>query len=382
MTHVVLGRAARGYVLGRAARGYVLGRRFAAGMLLLLGALPSAAQDKPKKEKKPKDSTEAAKPFVPSPLFTAQTPVEFTLTGSYSKIKKERTGDANYYAGSVSYKGDDGAVVTVPVRLRARGIWRRKNCDVPPVLMNFSKDSTKKTLFAKLDRARLTFPCRFNADWEQYVLQEYELYRVQRILTPLSFDVRLAHVTFVDQDKKDTLGTWWSFLSEQDDVFAERVGAKLVTTQGANPADLERYESAFFGVFQYFVGNSDYSIRALHNVVLIMKNNEYVPVARDYDFGGAVNTRYAKPDPRLRITSVTQRLMRGYCTEPEQYEKVFALFKAKKDSIYALYSDPLSSALKPNTTKYTLKYFDEFYDVINDPKKAKKEIVSACLGGG
>ena len=365
-------------VFGRAARGSVPGRRFAAAILLLLGALPLAAQDQPKKEKKPKDST-AAKPYSPPPLFTAETPIEFTLVGSWGKIKKERTGEATYFPGTVSYQGE-GGTVTVPVRLRARGIWRRKNCEVPPVLMNFTKDSTKKTQFARIDRLRLTFPCRFNADWEQYVLQEFELYRVQRVLTPYSFDVRLARVTFVDQDKKDTLGTWWSFLSEQDDVFAERNGARLITEQGAGPSDLERYESAFFGVFQYFVANSDYSVRALHNVVLIMKNNEYVPVARDYDFGGAVDTRYAKPDPRLRITSVTDRLMRGYCTEPEQYEKVFALFRAKKDTIYGLYADPLSAALKPNVVKKTLKYFDDFYEVINDPKRAKKEIVAACLG--
>jgi hypothetical protein len=351
-------------------------------LLALVLAAPLAAQQKPAKApKKPKDSTEAAKPYSPPPLFAAQAPIEFTLVGSYNKLKKERTGEAHYYPGTVSYKGDDGAAVSVPVRLRARGIWRRKNCDVPPILMNFSKDSTKKTLFARLDRARLTFPCRFNADWEQYVLQEYQLYRVQRVLDQFSFDVRLARVTFIDQDKKDTLGTWWTFLSEQDDVFAERLGARLITEQGANPADLDRYESAFFGVFQYFVANSDFSIRALHNVVLVFKNDNYVPVARDYDFGGAVDTRYAKPDPRLPIRSVTDRLMRGYCTEEEQYNKVFALFKAKKDTIYGLYADPLSSALKPAVVKKTLKFFDEFYDVINDPKRAKKEITSACLGG-
>ena len=347
----------------------VLGRRGAADLLLLLVAAPLLAQDSTAKE---------PKPYNTPPMFEAETPIEITISGSYGKIKKERTGTATYYPGSVSYKGDSGTV-TVPVRLRARGIWRRKNCEVPPILLNFQKDSTKKTLLARLDVARLTFPCRFNADWEQYVLQEYNLYRVQRVLTPWSFNVRLARVTLVDSDKKDTLGTWWSFLSEQDDVFAERNGAKLITEQGASAADLERYELAFFGVFQYFVANSDYSVRALHNVVLVMKNNEYIPVARDYDFSGAVNTRYATADPRLGIRSVTNRLMRGYCTEPEQYAKAFEVFRAKKDAIYGLYSDPLSAALKPNVVKSTLKYFDEFYETINDPKRAQRDIVGACL---
>ena len=361
-------------VLGRRfAVDHVLGRGVAAGALSLLLASPLAAQDAAKDTVK--------KPYSPPPLFESEKPIEFTLVGPYGKIRRERTGEAHYYPGTVSYKADTGTgMVTVPVRLRARGIWRRKNCEIPPILMNFTKDSTKKTLFAKLDRARLTFPCKLNADYEQYVLQEFNLYRVQRVLTPLSFNVRLAKVTFIDAEKKDTAGVWWSFLSEQDDVFAERSGAKLITTKGAGPDDLNTYESAFFGVFQYFVANADYSIRELHNVVLIFKNMEYIPVARDYDFGGAVNARYAKPPEVLRIRAVTERIMRGYCVPAEEYERVFKLFRDKKDAMYALYSDALSAGLKPDVVKQTLKYFDEFYAVINDPRKAQREITKGCLG--
>jgi hypothetical protein len=341
--------------------------------MLLLAAAPVLAQEAAK------DTTKPKKPYEPAPLFMKSEPIEFTLVGNYGKIKREKTGTANYYVGEIFYKGDTG-MVRVPARLRARGIWRRKNCEIPPLLINFQKDSTKKTEFAKLDRARLTFPCRHNEAHEQYVLQEYNLYRVQRVLTNYSFDVRLAKITYVDSEKKDTVGTFWSFLSEQDDIFAERNGATLVTQQGASPADLERYESAFFGVFQYFVANSDYSIRALHNVVLVMKNNEYVPVARDFDFGGAVNARYARPPEQLKLRSVTERIMRGYCSEPDEYEKVFKLFRDKKDAIWGIYSDPLSAAMKPDVVSSTLKYFDEFYRTINDPRSAQRDIVKACLG--
>mgnify|MGYP001597091958 FL=1 len=137
---------------------------------------------------------------------------------------------------------------------------------------------------------------------------------------------------------------------------------------------------AFVGVFQYFVGNADYSIRALHNIVLVTKNMECFPVARDFDFSGAVNSRYAKPPEILKLRSVTERIMRGYCAPAEEYEKVFALFRAKKDAIYGVYSDSLATALRPNVVKETLKFFDEFYAVINDPRKAKREIVESCLG--
>ena len=37
------------------------------------------------------------------------------------------------------------------------------------------------------------------ADYEQYVLQEYNLYRVQRLLTPLSFEVRQKLAKLADE---------------------------------------------------------------------------------------------------------------------------------------------------------------------------------------
>ena len=65
------------------------------------------------------------------------------------------------------------------------------------------------------------------------------------------------------------------------------------------------------------------------------------------------------------------RLYRGYCVPTEDIPKVFALFNAKKDSIYALYHDPIGKLLPPDIVDETLKYFDEFYKTINNPKDAE-----------
>lgn len=321
------------------------------------------------------------KPYEPPPIFQAQAPIEMTLYAPFSQLRKDRQPETQYRPGWIVYAGDSGDV-RIPVRLRTRGIYRKKNCEIPPLLVNFTKDSTKKTLFARNDRLRLTMHCKDSDDYEQYVLQEYNIYRVQRQLTQYSYDVRLARVTYVDSEKKDTLTTRWAFFQEQDDAFTERLGVQLVTTQGAGPADLNPYESAFFGVWQYFVGNSDFSVRALHNVVLVLKGDEHIPVARDFDWSGAVDTRYAVPNPILKTRSVTQRVMRGYCSDPAEYEKVFALFKEKKDSLYAQYKDSLMAPrMKPNVVAKTLKYFDAFYETIENPREAERSIVDRCLAG-
>jgi hypothetical protein len=328
----------------------------------------------------PQGEVKEKKPYNPPPMFMAEKPMEFVLHAPFGKLRRDRKVETEYREAFITYLGDAGQV-RVPVRTRTRGIWRKANCEIPPLLLNFTKDSSKGTAFARADRVRLSLHCRNNDEYEQYVLQEYNLYRVQRLLTPLAFSVRLARVTYVDSEKSDTLMTRYAFLQEQDDAFAERLGVDLVTLTGASPADLDPYESAFFGVFQYFVANSDFSIRQLHNVVLVFRDPYHVPVARDFDWSGAVNPRYATPNPILPIRTISERLMRGYCAPPEQFEKVFTLFRAKRDAIYALYRDDIGALMKPAVVASTLKYFDAFYATINDSKRAQRDIIGACLGG-
>src|SRR5207237_9449652 len=137
---------------------------------------------------------------------------------------------------------------------------------------------------------------------------------------------------YVDAEKKDTVAHRYGFLLEEEAAFGPRVGGKIVDIKGATSEDLNGPENAFFGVFQDFLGNTDFSVGALHNVALLSKDTSYYPVAYDFDWSGAVNARYAVPAEQLPIRRVTDRIMRGYCASPESYEKVFALFKGKKDA--------------------------------------------------
>jgi hypothetical protein len=138
--------------------------------------------------------------------------------------------------------------------------------------------------------------------------------------------------------------------------------------------------AVLFDVFQYFIGNTDWSVNALHNVELITADTLYIPIPYDFDFSGAVNARYATVDPRLPIRRVRDRLYRGYCEPDEEFPPAFELFRAKRDSIYALYRDSIGRLLDADRAKETLEYFDDFYNTIKDPRDAKHEIMDRCLG--
>lgn len=310
-----------------------------------------------------------------------QSVLKFTLNADFGQFRHDaRSDDAPYRWARISYEAG-GKTVVVPVKMKPRGIWRRKNCDMPPIRLNFSKDSAKHSVFAKQARLKLVVSCKNDDEYEQYVLREFQLYRIQNLLTPLSFRTRLAHVTYIDSKKGDTLQNRFAFLSEEPEDAAARMGGTSLAQKHAQADDLVPEASAMFGVFQFFIGNTDFSVSELHNVMLLRRDSVFglvFPIARDFDWTGAVNPRYAFPDYRLPIKRVTQRLMKGDCVPRATFDSVFNAFRAKKESIYALYHDSLAAALKPDIVKWTLGYFDEFYEVINDPRAAKREIVDAC----
>ena len=330
-----------------------------------------------KLDRMPHDSAKVAK------LYQTIDPLPVTLVLNIKRIRGDRDSNPPWRSAVLKYKSDSGADVSVPAKVRTRGIWRLKQCEFPPLRIDLSKAATKHTVLKGVDKPKLVNYCRDDDAYEQYVLQEFQLYRIYHVLTPASHAVRLLRMTYQDSASGKVQATRYAFVEEDPDAVAARMNGRMLKITGAGPADLEPYQDALVGVFQYMIGNTDFALSALHNSELLgRKNGEYVPVVYDFDFSGAVNAKYATPDPRLRIDNVRQRVYRGYCVPAEEYPKVFALFNAKKDSIYALYHDRAGKLLRPQVVDETLRYFDDFYKTINDPREAKSAIIDRCLGKG
>ena len=339
---------------------------------------PPASATTTKQSKTPK----ADKVAKPSPFFESEKPLELTLTANFRQLRGDKGTEHPWRPGTLSYTADDGKPVTAPVRVRTRGIWRLKTCQFPPTRLNFVKDSTKATVFKGLDQPKLVSYCRDNDEAEQYVLQELQLYRIYRLLTPISHAARLVRMTYMENAGGRPLTTRYAFLMEEFSVVAAQAGGEEIATKGAKKGDLDPYHDALIGVFQYFIGNTDFSISGLHNAELIQRPDGTIfPVAYDFDFSGAVNARYATVDPSLTVKNVRDRLFRGMCVETAEFNRVIALFNDKKSAIYALYSDEVGQRMARRTVDETLKYFDEFYRTIKDPRKVKREILDACRGG-
>ena len=314
-------------------------------------------------------------------LFDSDVPLSMTLVADVKKIKKDESSDPKYSDATLILQNDIQGDKTFTIQVKARGNARRlfDFCSFPPIKINFKKKEVRNTVFEGQDKLKLVTYCKDMDLNETYILQEYLLYKVYNLLTPLSFKVRLAKVTYRDTNGKGHDVTRFGFLIEDDDILAKRNGGKISDILLSNHDRCERSSLDIFTIFQYMIGNTDWWMARpkIHNVKLVaMPNGNIKPVPYDFDYCGVVNANYATPAEKLPISSVRERYFRGYCRLPGTYEKTVEIFNTNKNEIYALYSD--FPYLDDRQKKITLKYYDDFYEIVNDPKKIKRNIYDKC----
>jgi hypothetical protein len=136
-------------------------------------------------------------------------------------------------------------------------------------------------------------------------------------------------------------------------------------------------EMATMELFQYMIGNTDFSSLGQHNMVLLRsKDGEVSPLPFDFDFSGLVAAKYAGPDPRLPLQSNRQRLYRGFCHPSLDWDELFQKFIDRKADVFELLDS--TPGLTKRAQKSTRKYLNDFYEILDSPKLRQKNIVGAC----
>jgi hypothetical protein len=316
----------------------------------------------------------------PVPFFRQLTPVRFSLSVDITLLRSDTADEAPTRDGSVSFSDAGGKKLVIPVKVKTHGRWRLTHCEFPPLSITFPGDGSPGTPFEGLRKVRLTSYCKDHPAYEQYILQELQLYRVYQLLTPFSHTPRAVQVEYVDARTGRARTTRYAFFLDDRDAVAERLQSALLKAKGATASDLQPYHRTLMGVFEYMIGNTDFLISELHNAFLIgTPQGETIPVPYDFDYSGAVNAIYATPNPVLPIKTVRQRHFRGFCADTLEFRKVFALLNERRQAINALYADQVGKLLRLDVASDTRKYFDEFYRIMNTPELAQAEIVTRCL---
>lgn len=310
-------------------------------------------------------------------LFTGTAPVSVTLSTDFKALNRDRNPESKRrFPGVLRVTGEGGAEVTLPVRLSARGHVRRmtRTCDYVPLRIEFPKQGLGKTIFARQEALKLVVQCARGGDFEQYLFREYLAYLMGNVITPQSFRARLATVDYVDQATGKSTGTRQAMFIEDELHVARRMGGRIVQLPRLLFKDVDAATLMPMMIFEYMIGNTDFSIFALHNVKLVQRPDKSIhPVPYDFDFSGLVNPPYALPDRALIIKSVRDRLYRGPCRREEPVDPYVANFTAKKDILRALPDE--IPGLNKGSRQEIRSFIDEFFSSIKTTKDARRLFV-------
>ena len=233
-------------------------------------------------------------------------------------------------------------------------------------------------MFEGQKRVPLTTQCSDNrARYRDYVMKEYLAYRINGLLTEASVRARLVHLRIRNYGSLSPGDHYSAFFTEHFNDMAERLGYQRVEAEQFSPLQADPQELTEMALFQYLIGNTDWSYIDSHNITHLRRpDGQIAAVPYDFDFSGLVNAEYAGPPPRLPIRSVTHRLYRGFCLPELDWQAAYQPFQDHREAIFGLVDElpGLSGYRKRNARSFLQK----FYQVIDSESKRYKKIETAC----
>jgi len=308
-------------------------------------------------------------------FFEDTSVVNATITTNMVNIDRRRNKEGAVFPASLQITLKDGTRINDSITIETRGHFRKGYCSLPPLKINFKYKKNSYT--SPLKDLKLVNRCRGVETGDQYLLKEYLIYKIYNLITDMSFRVRLLHLNFIDNHHKKKPLEEYAFLMENIKWVAKRNDCKERKDDKMDPRKTNRLQMATVAIFEYMIGNTDWAVASGHNTKLIVpkidsSKSPYV-VPYDFDYSGLVGTDYAIPDPKLNISSVYERLYRGFPKTIEEINTVVDKFKSRKDSIYNLINH--FDLLSPRSKKEMTAYLDDFFSLLNQPEKVKSTFI-------
>jgi len=331
----------------------------------------------------------AAKPRDSKPLFASSDTLDVVLTLPWETIENDEFFFQGLYPAHLESSGATKGTFSFDLGAQRRGSSRQVVCNFPPLKLRFEKEAVKGTVFEGQKSLKMVTHCDRSNPFELYYVREMLAYRLYNVLSDFSFRVRPLSVTYVDSDSDHKDGPRFALLVEDDSDVAKRNGQKKLNVPGITPEQLDALEASKLSLFQYMIGNADWNAlsgpdpeECCDNIKLVGRNAAEDPIygiPNDFDSSGLVNAHYARPPAGLPISTVTQRLFRGYCAHNATLEEARRQFLAKEQELYAVVT--AENRLEPAARDETLRYLQGFYEILRDPAQFSSETAARCRDG-
>ncbi|MEN8155853.1 MAG: hypothetical protein ABFS10_02800 [Bacteroidota bacterium] len=314
-----------------------------------------------------------------SDLFEGADPLELTLTFNLKQYQREKS-DEKYKPVHLNLRVNDSLEIEKEVRIKPRGNFRRNHCTFAPFWLNIRKADVKNIHLQDVKRMKIVTHCQGGKDYTDYVLKEYLAYRIYNILSPVSFRVRLIRMKYVDTGRKNRVTESWAFMIEPEKMVAERHDAMVIKRDNLVMSFMRPDEIMLTSLFQYMIGNADYSIAGRHNMKILglpgFSTEGYTPVPYDFDYSGFVNANYAVPGENLGIKSVRERYFLGPCQEDSSYREAITTLENKRVEILELLN--AFPYLDERSRKQMVGYIEAYYISTEAPRFIDRNLRRTC----
>jgi hypothetical protein len=321
-----------------------------------------------------------------APLFQSQILLEITIEAPLGALLTDQKRDRRKKRpGKLTFIDLDGSRKTVPLEIRLAGRSRAdpNNCDSMPMNLYVRAEDVAGTLFESQELLRYTKHCKNSDRYEQFVIEEHLIFQILNLFTEQSYRTRLLKVRYVDTTFGRKQVVRHAFFIEHETLMAARNGWQTLLIEKAERFEIEPNQAALLGVFQYLIGNTDWSVlrgegkRCCHNTQIIGDEaGPIIPVPYDFDSAGIIDVPYARPSRVTGIGSVRERLYRGLCDHNPYLPEILDRFRHHRKAIYGLYENQEGLSLKRKRRAFD--YLDDFYQTINTPELLDTAIYAAC----
>jgi hypothetical protein len=320
--------------------------------------------------------------FAETDLFEQTQLLPVKLKYSRKGLRKE-TNDSTYIESVLLYKMSDENWKSLDLQLRARGNFRRTSCYFTPLKLKIKKSDAKETIFKGHKKLKMVLPCLNENSKDDNVIKEYIIYKMYEVISPYYFNTRLLDIEFEDlKSKKSRMHELKGFLIEDDKVVAKRLNGKT-SDRNFHPEGYDNLAAVRNAMFQFMIGNTDYSVSYQHNIKVMFIDKKYIPVPYDFDMAGFVNTSYSVVSQTrkvpLPIEKVTERYYMGYQRDYNLFEEIRQDFIAHKTDIISIINDHESYFDNKTSFNSAKAYIEEFYRIITDESEFKKSIYNPAL---
>ncbi len=254
--------------------------------------------------------------------------LDITIAADLSVVTDKSTRTKQ--KGTLRFTDGQGKEQVWPVKLVPRGKFRRTRCTkMPPLKIHFDKDDLRAAGLATFDDYKLVNQCiEEKTVAKELLLKEYLAYKLYNNITEESFRVLFLNITYVDS-KTGKKSRQPGFLIEDTAQLRHRIGAnKIAQSVGFSARDFDIQKLQTTALFQYWIGNADWSVSLGKNIKVLEKGGHLIAIPYDFDFSGMVNAPYARPNVDYGLTSLQQRIYLGFATEASQLEGTIDRFVA------------------------------------------------------